>query len=183
MSSNYYATGDRIVDKVHEPFDPSGQFQLHTDQYTIVVLTTEKPPSRLSKFLHLPSSRNKDKAKDGDPASASPSGAMKLSGPSDLEGLKQKTVKLQAGQFPFDSRCVHLTTMRTEANKYWGSDMECLRGTCYLAERGASGEGSWTCSREGCESHTYPREYIQESEDGKACFGRKGERIVCLKIE
>lgn len=38
----------------------------------------------------------------------------------------------------------------------------------------------WKCTRGDCEGHVYEGR-VKEDEEGKVCFGKKGERMVCVK--
>jgi hypothetical protein len=79
--------------------------------------------------------------------------------------MPTKIVKLKAWQFPVAMRCAHVQHGR-----------KCEEG-CYVLEKGGDVR-RWSCRREDCEGHVYGRDVLMD-ERGKACFGKKGERLVC----
>jgi hypothetical protein len=83
----------------------------------------------------------------------------------DLADMPTKVVKLKAWQFPLRMRCEHVQP-----------DKKCDEG-CYVLEKGGDVR-RWRCKREDCEGHVYS-EYVLTDEKGVACFGKKGERLVC----
>jgi hypothetical protein len=83
----------------------------------------------------------------------------------DLTKMPTKAVPLEAWQFPVEMRCAHV-----ELNK------ECKEG-CYVLEKGGD-VSKWRCKRDDCEGHVYGRN-VEKDEEGRSCFGKKGERMVC----
>ena len=77
-------------------------------------------------------------------------------------------MKVKAQYVPAELRCTHLSQ---------GTGRRCLNG-CYVLEKG--GELSrWQCNRSDCEGHVYVGK-VKKDCDGIACFGKQGERMVCL---
>jgi hypothetical protein len=94
----------------------------------------------------------------------------------DLADMLTKTVTIKSSSFPADMRCAHLQGLGNGGKKV------CDEG-CYFVERGGGKHGEearWHCKREDCEGHVYCGK-VKEDEDGVCCFGKKGERMVCLE--
>ncbi|KAF2266477.1 hypothetical protein CC78DRAFT_578178 [Lojkania enalia] len=155
--------------RIGQYWDLYDEYEDHTATYTITVLCPPRP-SCLSRLFALPtspltafhnasSSPTSSSATTSHPASASTT---------DLAGYRPKILKLKAGQFFYELRCSHLRDSRT-----------CASGRCYVMERGGEGV-RWWCKEGECEGHKH-MEFVKRGEDGGACFGRKGERVVCIE--
>jgi hypothetical protein len=83
---------------------------------------------------------------------------------SDIDCLDTKSIKLKSSSFPPHMRCTHLDQNAT-----------CTAG-CYFLEKGGAG---WRCQREDCKGHLYSATVLKDK-TGTACFGKKGNRIVCI---
>jgi hypothetical protein len=84
-----------------------------------------------------------------------------------LNDMPTKVVKIKRALFPLEMRCWHLRYVTT-----------CEEG-CYVLERGGDIE-RWRCKRSDCNGHVYCGR-VKADGDGKACFGKKGEMMVCLE--
>jgi hypothetical protein len=84
-----------------------------------------------------------------------------------LEDMPTRVIKLKRSLFPLDVRCAHVRTKTT-----------CDKG-CYVFEK-SGGISRWWCKAKGCEGHVYCGR-VKEDEVGSSCFGKKGERMVCVE--
>jgi hypothetical protein len=84
-----------------------------------------------------------------------------------LDAMPIKVVKIENVWFPAHMRCAHVQNARA-----------CWEG-CYVLEKGGNISRSW-CKREGCEGHVY-QSGVKKDIDGKVCFGKKGQRMVCVQ--
>lgn len=84
-----------------------------------------------------------------------------------LDDIKLKNFKIKMMLFPIDMRCQHLRYSTT-----------CAEG-CYFMEDGGKHSRS-KCSRFNCQGHVYQGTVLQDDE-GRKCFGKKGQRMVCMK--
>ncbi|KAF2740738.1 hypothetical protein EJ04DRAFT_548267 [Polyplosphaeria fusca] len=147
-------------------FDLLDEYEPGDTLYTINVLCPPKPASRLSKLFAIPKSPTSPVSPS--PALLSPCSTIAktpLYWP-DVKGMKLKEIKLKAYNFPHELRCEHLDGEKT-----------CKNAGCYVLERSGTG---WKCANSRCEGHIYSG-FVRRKEDGVACFGRKGERIVCIE--
>ena len=88
--------------------------------------------------------------------------------------MARKTVVLKSAWFPWQMRCEHV-----RGSDGAGENVKGCKEGCYVMEKG--GEMSkWKCAREDCEGHVYCGNVLTD-EKGTSCFGKKGERMVCLK--
>ncbi|KAF2247017.1 hypothetical protein BU26DRAFT_339515 [Trematosphaeria pertusa] len=147
-------------------FDPLGEWEDRNTVYTLVVHIPSRPPRRYVPQVHAtPAPQDKSKYD-----------CLKHS---DLKDMKKETIKIKSHDFPWQLRCQHVR---------WKT--ECKEG-CYVREKGGDIARS-TCKRADCEGHVYmgsvkgkvsdDGEACSEkvSDDRVACFGKKGERLVCL---
>lgn len=81
--------------------------------------------------------------------------------------MAAKTVTLISAHFPADLRCEHVQ-----------DEQKCEKG-CYVLEKGGK-VSRWRCKREDCEGHVYCGRVMKDDE-GFACFGKKGARMVCVE--
>ncbi|KAF2641995.1 hypothetical protein P280DRAFT_517001 [Massarina eburnea CBS 473.64] len=170
MTSSSYTNADAHVSKLGQPFDPLGEYEDHDTIYTLSVSIPPRPPPR-----YLPSFLTRQ------PVSAVPHHIIRPTPlqsdpqtydnfhPRDLSDMKTKTVKVKAHRFPLDMRCEHV---------YGGKETVC-RGGCYVLERGEIAR--WFCKREDCGGHVFVGE-VKKDDEGRACFGKKGERMVCMEV-
>jgi hypothetical protein len=81
----------------------------------------------------------------------------------DLDYMRTKTFKIKSDIFPVSMRCEHVqaTSRCAEA--------------CYALVKGQ--KGARKCSRSDCKGHVYCGA-VNEDEEIKMCFGRKGKRLV-----
>jgi hypothetical protein len=84
----------------------------------------------------------------------------------DLDPTKMTTVKILSRDFQAEMRCQHVQKASM-----------CGKG-CYVLEKGG-GRLDRICSREGCEGHAYCGRVAMDN-DLVACFGKKGQRMVCI---
>lgn len=70
-------------------------------------------------------------------------------------------------------RCEH-----TQGKNGAGKDVKGCDKGCYLLEKGGE-VATWKCTRSDCEGHVYSG-HVKSDDDGRSCFGKKGERMVCL---
>jgi hypothetical protein len=86
--------------------------------------------------------------------------------------MPTKTVTIKSAWFPADMRCAHVQGLGNGGKKV-------CEEWCYFLEKGGE-NGSWFCRKGDCEGHVYCGR-VKEDEEGVSCFGKKGERIVCLE--
>ncbi|OAL04819.1 hypothetical protein IQ06DRAFT_214107 [Phaeosphaeriaceae sp. SRC1lsM3a] len=149
-------------------FDPLGETEPEDTVYTLKVLCPPRPPP-----TWLPSFMTRT------PVTHASSGSTYTIKPDEtnanldcferkhLADMPRKTIKLKRVFFPLELRCDHVRHAK-----------ECLRG-CYVQEKSGS---IWRkkCAREDCEGHVYVGQ-VREDEQGISCFGKKGQRLVCLE--
>jgi hypothetical protein len=154
---------------VEQHFDPLGETENENTVYTLTVRCPARPPSKW-----LPSFVTRQ------PVTHPSSGYVHTIKPDDtnpnfdcyeqkhLDDMPTKISKIKRAAFPLEMRCKHLR-----------HETKCLMG-CYVLEKGGS---IWRkkCKRSDCEGHVYCGR-VKEDEDGKSCFGKKGERMVCVEI-
>jgi hypothetical protein len=149
-------------------FDPAGETEPENTLYTLTVRCPPRPPPKW-----LPSFMTRQ------PVTLPPPGHSSTIKPDNtnpdfdcfeqkhLDEMPTKTVKIKRASFPVEMRCEHLRHETT-----------CEKG-CYVLEKGGS---IWRtkCKRNDCEGHVYCGR-VKEDEEGKSCFGKKGERMVCVE--
>lgn len=150
--------------------DYLGEYEPHTTVYTLTVYTPPRPPpswlpafvtrENVSCKIHVP---ERDFRIQPDP-SHYPRGVF---GPSTLDTMKTKQLKLKSYYIPAEMRCQHLQ----------GKSTECNEG-CYFLEKPIK-DFHTKCERVDCEGHVFGG---RTKNDGKgvACFGKKGERLVTI---
>ncbi|USP80278.1 hypothetical protein yc1106_07552 [Curvularia clavata] len=146
-------------------YDPLGEFEMHTTPYKLTVLVPPRLPLKQSllNFIRTPSAKR----------TQDPSGYSPLK---ELSGLPQKTVVLKSAYFPWQMRCKHV-----KGNDGFKQGVKGCKEGCYILEKGGDG-ANWKCAHEDCEGHVYCGDVLQD-EEGRCCFGKKGERMVCLTQE
>jgi hypothetical protein len=146
-------------------FDPLGQTEPETTVYTITVHCPHRPPPKW-----LPSCLTRQ------PVTLPSRGHVHIKEPEPefdcferehLFDMSTKVVKIKRALFPAEMRCDHLT-----------HETACNLG-CYVLEKGGS-VCRVKCKRSDCEGHVYCG-LVKEDEEAKSCFGKKGERMVCIK--
>jgi hypothetical protein len=150
-------------------FDPLGVTEPENTVYTLTVRCPARPwPKWLPSFFVRT------------PVTYSDTGSVYTIKPDDtnpnldcfeskhLSDMSTKTTKIKRSLFPLDLRCSHLRFETT-----------CTKG-CYVLEKGGSIQRK-KCKREDCEGHVYVSP-VKEDEEGKSCFGKKGERMVCVEV-
>ncbi|KAJ4288589.1 hypothetical protein N0V90_011826 [Kalmusia sp. IMI 367209] len=145
-------------------WNPTGEYEYHDTVYTLTVYLPRRPPPR-----YLPSIFTRE------PLHVSPYHIIRPDDPSPnydhferrhLDDMKTKVVKIKSYRFPAELRCKHVQEKTS-----------CEEG-CYVLEKG--GEiARWNCRRDDCEGHVYCGN-VKKDEDRVACFGKKGQRIVCV---
>jgi hypothetical protein len=150
--------------------DYLGEYEPHTIIYTLTVYTPPRaPPSWLPAFVTREnvSYKNYVPLRDfqiqPDP-SQYPHGVI---GPSSLDTMKTKQIKIKYHYIPAEMRCQHLQ----------GKSTECDKG-CYFLEKPIK-EFYTKCKRGDCEGHVFGGRTKKDGE-GWACFGKKGERLVAI---
>jgi hypothetical protein len=150
------------------PFDPLGETEPDNTVYTLVVRCPQRPPPKwLPSFL------------TGTPVRYPKDGRIYTLQPDDtnpnldcfeekhLDDMSIKTIKIKSARFPAELRCRHVQN----------AAKVCEKG-CYVLEKGGKIR-RWRCKREDCEGHVYEGR-TKVDVDGKVCFGKKGERMVCI---
>lgn len=154
-------------------FDPLGETEPNTTVYTLTVLCPPRPPPRWVPkiFTRIPIPY---KRSNGATFSIRPSDYNHRNPNYDcfelrhLKDMKQMTVKVTSSLFLPEMRCAHVQN----------GSKTCDKG-CYVLEKGGK-IARWMCKRVGCEGHVYCGR-VKENEHKIACFGRKGQRMVCLE--
>ncbi|KAF1980528.1 hypothetical protein BU23DRAFT_626071 [Bimuria novae-zelandiae CBS 107.79] len=139
-------------------WDPAGEYEFHNTVYTLAVYVPPRPPSK-----YLPGFLTPDRPTPN---------INEFNKPEDLVCMDTKTTTIKAHRFPVDLRCKHVQ-----------EKTRCAEG-CYVLEKGGK-DCKWTCRSVECEGHVYGESQavgaVKETGEGSACFGKKGERLVCLK--
>lgn len=86
-----------------------------------------------------------------------------------LDDMKLRWKRIKAEYFPPELRCKHISE---------GKEKNCEAG-CYFLEKGGQDTRHWHCRRTDCDGHAL-WELGTKTRDGVACFGEKGERLVCM---
>lgn len=188
MDPNSYTNSDVNPARLGVPFDAEGEYEPHDTIYTLTVLVPEKLPSKLRKWLHnqksshidqpncsfnseydhlLSKNNNNLKSECQSTSSQPPPKPKDILDLTDIIDMRMKIVKLKAYQFPYDFRCRHVEQ----------EGRECHKG-CYILEK-----GEWTsgCKANDCEGHRWGGK-MKRDERGRWCFGKKGERMVCIDV-
>ncbi|KAF1935446.1 hypothetical protein EJ02DRAFT_127614 [Clathrospora elynae] len=154
---------------LHQFFDPLGETEPCTTLYT---LTVYKPPHLLASWIPRLVTRT--------PVTHPNSGATYKISPDHLnpdldclelkhlDDMATKIVTIKSAWFPPDMRCDHVQ----------GGEKRCDQG-CYVREKGGR-VNRWTCERRDCDGHVYCGR-VKLDNEGKACFGESGKRMVCLE--
>ncbi|KAF2873961.1 hypothetical protein BDV95DRAFT_472041, partial [Massariosphaeria phaeospora] len=152
-------------------YDPAGEYEFQDTVYTLTVWTPPRaPPKYLPKFL----SRESVDTTYGRSLATYPvirhekKDHTSEFGIWNLKHLESKTIKIKSTYFDLDMRCEHVLKSRHDAR-------ECKQG-CYVLEKGGKDYTHRKCKRADCEGHVYV-DPIKEDEKGRACFGKKGERL------
>jgi len=150
-------------------FDPLGETEPNTTKYILTVLIPPRPPSRWlpSIFSNKPSENTDLVAAAHKLPASNTNPNFDLFELKDIDVLDTKTVIIRSAWFPCDMRCAHVQ-----------KEYECKEG-CYFLEKGGD-VARWRCKREDCEGHVYCGKVMTDDE-GKSCFGKKGQRMVCLE--
>lgn len=150
-------------------YDPLGEYEPNTVIYTLTVRCPSRPPPKW-----LPSIFTRE------PVVYPKSGYAHTIKPVDtnpdldcfeykhLDEMSVKTIDIRSAYFPAEMRCIHT---QNESRK-------CEKG-CYVLEKGGDIR-RWTCKREDCQGHVYCG-LVKKDEEGRACFGKKNNRMVCLE--
>jgi hypothetical protein len=85
----------------------------------------------------------------------------------DLAVMKTKTVKILSRDFQAEMRCEHVRKAPM-----------CDKG-CYVLEKGGDHLRRLCGRRPDCDGHAYCGRVAKDN-DGFACFGKKGKRMVCI---
>lgn len=160
-------------------FDYLGEFGRSDAMYTLTVKEPPRPPSRWlpSIFNNKPSTK-KNLVASGHKLSASDNNPnLDNFVLDDIKNLPTKVVVIQSALFPWSRRCQHVE-----------EEYQCKEG-CYFLEKGGDVK-RFTCDEEDCEGHVYTGPVLKDVEGkscfdnetgkGKICFGKKGERMVCV---
>ncbi|KAH9869967.1 hypothetical protein J1614_006888 [Plenodomus biglobosus] len=150
-------------------FDPVGITEPHTTLYTLAVYDPPRPPPRwLPSFLTREPITNTNTGSTYmiRPDDTNPN--LDCFEPKHLSSLSTKTMTIKSFLFTPELRCKHLQTGARACNH-----------SCYFREKGGEEIARWRCKRGDCEGHVYCGPVLKD-EYGKACFGEKGKRMVCL---
>lgn len=150
-------------------FDPLGETEPENTIYTLTIRCPARPPPKwLPNFITRtpvthPNSASTYTIKPDD---TNPN--LDCFERKHLKDMPTKTIKIKRALFPLEMRCDHLRYVST-----------CTEG-CYVLEKGGS---VWRkkCQRDDCEGHVYIGR-VKEDAEGKSCFGKKGERVVCVEV-
>lgn len=168
MDPNSYTNADPSPNppKLGQYWDPLGEYENHDTIYTLLVYTPPRPPP-----LYVP----KFLLRDATPASRIHVIREPDNPPNydcferrHLDGMSAKIVKIKSHYFPAEMRCKHI---------YGINEKKCEQG-CYFLEKGGDLR-RWTCKSALCEGHVYSDKV--KGEEGVACFGKKGKRMVCVE--
>lgn len=152
-------------------FDPAGETEPNTTRYTLIVYKPPRPPPRwLPDFItRKPVTHpNQGATYKIQPDNTNP--LLDCFERKHLDELDTKAIVIKSAWFPADMRCTHVA----------GANYECREG-CYFLEKGGDVVEGWKCKRDDCEGHVY-RGRVQRDADGRVCFGKKGERMVCIQV-
>jgi hypothetical protein len=151
-------------------FDPLGETESGTTVYTLTVFIPPRPPPKWlpSIFTRQPSWHPNSGSTYKLPAST-PNPNYNCFELKDLVNMPIKTKKVRSNWFSADMRCAHVGN---------GGKKVCDEG-CYFLEKGGK-KSRWHCKRADCEGHVYGGR-VKEDKEGVSCFGKRGERIVCLE--
>ncbi|EUC30416.1 hypothetical protein COCVIDRAFT_107796 [Bipolaris victoriae FI3] len=159
----------------YEPsIDPLEEYEWSKLPYKLTVLVPPRPPRRWMS-LRPGGTSTRQNAHDI-PELPRPNSHADFSRVSleDLPGLPTKTVVVKSDAFPWDMRCRHSRGAHGAAVGVRG-----CKGGCYVLEKGGE-VSSWKCASSECEGHVYCGK-VMKDKDGVCCFGKKGERLVCLE--
>jgi hypothetical protein len=149
-------------------FDPLGETEPENTIYTLTVCCPPRPPPKW-----LPSFVTRT------PVTHPNTGAAYTIKPDDtnpnldcfeekhLEDVRTKVIKLKRSLFPLSMRCVHVRDKTTCDER------------CYFLEKGGVVSRWWCSEEKGCEGHVYCGR-VKKDGEGNSCFGKKGERMVCI---
>jgi hypothetical protein len=169
MDPNSYTNADVSLGppRLGPYWDPLGEYEWHDTVYTLLVYTPPRPPPRfLPKFLTREAAVTSRVNVTGLPQDQPNYDCFEFR---DLDEMKAKTVKIKSHYFPPEMRCKHI---------YGTNEKKCEHG-CYVLEKGGDMK-KWICKHATCEGHVYVGR-LKEKDDGVACFGKKGERLVCVE--
>jgi hypothetical protein len=149
-------------------FDPLGETEPNDTRYTLTVRVPPRPPPRWlpSIFTNKPSTNTSSVTAHKLPAS-NENPNLDFFELKDIDDLKTTVVVIKSAWFPAETRCAHVQ------QEHW-----CKEG-CYFLEKGGH-VTRWWCKRKDCEGHVYCGRIMTDGE-GRSCFGKKGERMVCLE--
>jgi hypothetical protein len=149
-------------------FDPLGETEPSTTKYTLTVKVPPRPPPRWlpSIFTNKPSTNTSNVAAHKLPASDS-NPNFDAFGLEDVDVLDTKVIIVKSACFPPEMRCPHVQ-----------KEYECKKG-CYFLEKGGDVR-RFRCKRADCDGHVYCGR-VMTDDGGRSCFGKKGERMVCLQ--
>jgi len=151
-------------------FDPLCETEPHTTLYTLTVFVPQRPPPNwipacfTRKAFKHPNTDSTHKLLSSDKKED-----LTCFEYWDLDELPTKTVVIKSAWFPAEMRCAHVQQGKV-----------CEEG-CYFLEKGGS-VAQWFCKRDDCEGHVYCGT-VNEDEQKRSCFGKKGARMVCIKGE
>ncbi|KAK7183055.1 uncharacterized protein CC84DRAFT_1207357 [Paraphaeosphaeria sporulosa] len=147
-------------------WDPIGKPEPRDTTFTLTVYTPPRPPPK-----YLPAFLTRE------PLDTKPFHVIRAKSPTpdythferrDLSDMPTKIVKTKAYRVPAALRCKHLRESTV-----------CNEG-CYVLEKGGKEVRRFRCLREECEGHVYCGN-VKEDDEGVKCFGKKGERLVCIE--
>ncbi|KAF2652943.1 hypothetical protein K491DRAFT_780721 [Lophiostoma macrostomum CBS 122681] len=159
-----------------------------TKIYTLTVYVPDKIPSPISIWWdrkshpvdYSPSNYNPErdfKIGNGNPKYFLPSTTRTCDLDRDnIPDMKTKEVRIKGSQFPSEFRCSHVLK----------GAYKCASG-CYVLEKGDEslrkcGTEEGNVENPACEGHRWVT-YMKMNEDGWLCFGKKGERLICIEEE
>jgi hypothetical protein len=149
-------------------FDPLGETEPNNTRYVLTFVVPPRPPPRWlpSIFKNKPSTRSSDAVRHKLPASDD-NPNLDCFGLKDIRDLPKKTITIKSAWFPAEMRCAHVQKGLLCGER------------CYFLEKGGD-VARWKCETEDCEGHVYCGR-VMKDDKGRSCFGKKGERMVCLE--
>ncbi|PVH92558.1 hypothetical protein DM02DRAFT_619879 [Periconia macrospinosa] len=150
-------------------WDPLGEYETKDTIYTLTVYTPPRPPSSYIPSIFTRKPLNISTVHIIRPPEDKPN--YDCFEAKDLPDMKTTTVKIKSCEFDLDMRCDHVLGT--------GNNSKVCEQGCYVLEKGGK-VSRWLCKRRDCEGHVYTGD-VKKNEDEVACFGKKGQRMVCVK--
>lgn len=149
-------------------YDPLGEFEPSTTRYKLTVFTPPRPYPKWSISGYIRKNWCSDLKENWEEKDLTLSAK-------DLQYMETKPVTIKSAWFPWQMRCKHV-----QADDGAGKGVNMCNMGCYVLEKGV-GAQEWRCAREDCEGHLYSEDEVVKDENGRSCFGKKGERMVLMR--